>query len=106
MKSSGEVLHEKQGTVECVITRTAERGKHQVINTIDECHVQAQDEADKATGQECDWSRKVDPQEFPLAKLDVGSKVATSVQSLFRVTRSLIVSHTNDRGIRFIHEWD
>ena len=105
MKSSGD-LREKRGTIECVITRTTEGGKHQVINTIDECHVQIQDEADKATGQEYDWSRKVDPQEFPLAKLDVGSKVATSIQSLFRIARSLIVSHANDRGIRLIHEWD
>ena len=32
--------------------------------------------------------------------------MATSVPSLFRVTGSHFVSHTNDRGVCFVHKWD
>lgn len=61
MKSSGEAFREKQDTPEYEIRCTTEGGKHQVINTIYECHVQAQDEADEAVGQKHGWSRKVGP---------------------------------------------
>ena len=85
--------------------RTAEGGKHQVVDTIYERHVQAQDEADEAVGQKRDWPREIDPQEFPLAKLNFGSKMAASGLSLLRVTRCLVISHADDWGIRFPHEW-
>ena len=84
--------------------RTAEGGKHQVVDTIYERHVQAQDEADEAVGQKYDRSRKIDPQEFPLAELYLGSKMAASVLGLLWVARCLLVSHTNDWGIRLPHE--
>ena len=88
------------------MTCTAEGCKHQVIDSIDECHVQAQDETDEAVGQKLDWSRKVDPHESPSAKLDVRSKMTTSALSLFRVTGSHFVSHTSDWGVCFVHEWN
>ena len=84
--------------------RTAKGGKHQIINTVYECHVQAQDEADEAVGQKYDRSRKVDPQIFPSAKLDLGSEMAASVSNRFWVVGSHLVSHTNDWAIRFVHE--
>jgi len=106
MKRSGKALREKQAAVESGIMRTAECGKHQVINTIYECHVQTQDEADEAVSQKHDWSQKVDPHEFPLAKLDVGSEMAASVPNLLWVARGDITFHTNDRSVGFDHERD
>ena len=88
------------------MTCTAEGGKHQVINTIYKRHVQAQGETDEAAGQKHDWSREVAPQEFPVAKLYIGSKMTASVPSLFWVARSHVTPHTNDRCVCFTHERD
>jgi len=92
--------------IESKMTCTAEGGKHQVINSIYERHIQAQDETDEAVGQKNDRSREVDPHEFPLAKLNTLSKMAASVPHPFRVVRSHIISHANDWSICFVHEWD
>ena len=97
-------MREKQDTIECGMTCTAEGDKHQVINTICKRHVQAQGETDKAVGQKYDWSREVAPQEFPAAKLYIGSKMTASVPSLFWITRGHVAPHTNHRRVCFTHE--
>ena len=89
----------------CEIAYTGEGGEHQVVNTIYERHVQAQDKTDETAGQKHDWPRKIDPYEFPSAKLEVGPKMATSGPSLFRIASGYVVSHTEDWGVRFVHEW-
>ena len=57
MKSSDVVSREKWGAFDRGRrTRTAEGGEHQVVYAINECHVQAQDEADETVGQKHDRS--------------------------------------------------
>ena len=90
----------------CEIAYTSESGEHQVINTIYERHVQAQDETNETTGQKYNRSRKVDPYELPSANLEVGPKMATSGPGPFRITRGYVVSHTEDWGVCFVHEWN